>query len=76
MLAGQQNQQGSAAKGTKLLDFVIKKIPGLISAYLLQAKGKMSMGQTLEALKSINKVIEYDPKNEEAYILSAMIASS
>lgn len=36
----------------------------------------MSLGLTQEALKSINKVIEYDPKNEEAYILAAMIASS
>lgn len=76
MLAGQQPQGGAAFKGTKLLDFVIRKIPGLTPAYLLQAKGKMSMGFTTEALKSINKVIECDPKNEEAYILSAMIASS
>ncbi|KAL4503354.1 hypothetical protein ABPG72_000960 [Tetrahymena utriculariae] len=76
MLAGKQPQNGVASKGTKLLDFIIKKIPGLIPAYLLQAKGKMSMGYTQEALKSVTKVIEQDPKNEEAYILSAMIASA
>ncbi|EGR31890.1 tetratricopeptide repeat protein [Ichthyophthirius multifiliis] len=75
MLSGNQPSNGSVAKGTKLLDTITKQIPGLVSAYLLLAKGKMSLGQQSDALKSINKVIEFDSKNEEAYVLSALIAS-
>ena len=36
----------------------MKQIPGLISAYLLYAKGKMAIGEGFEALKAINKVIK------------------
>jgi tetratricopeptide repeat protein 21B len=35
----------------------------------------MALGESAEALKSINKVLEFDPKNEDAYILGALISS-
>lgn len=34
----------------------------------------MALGDSSEALKTINKVLELDPKNEDAYILHALIS--
>ena len=48
---------------------------GFITGYLLKTKGKMALGDFNEAMTSINKVIELDPKNEDANILHALILS-
>jgi len=39
----------------------------------LIAKGKMATGDTASAATSINKVLEMDPSNEDAYILQSLI---
>ena len=38
------------------------------------ATGKMALGDQVEALRSINKVLEQDNTNEDAYILHALIS--
>jgi len=59
--------------GNKLLQTILKQIPGLTPAYLMLAKGKLICGDIDAALKNVNKVLQMDPKNEECNILSAMI---
>ena len=73
MLAGKEPAQSTVGKGSRLLDTITKQIPGLITAYLLLAKGKMALGDYTEATKAITKVLNFDSKNEEAYILNALI---
>lgn len=34
----------------------------------------MALGDPQEALKTINRVLELDPKNEDGYILHALIS--
>jgi tetratricopeptide repeat protein 21B len=63
-------------KATKLLETTIKKVPGLIPAYMISAKAKLIMGDMNGALMSLQKALEYDPKNEEAHILYAIIVYS
>jgi len=43
---------------------------------MLSAKAKLIMGDMNGALQSLQKSLEYDPKNEEAHILSAIIVYS
>lgn len=38
------------------------------------ATGKLALGDQQEGLKAINKVLECDPKNEDAYILHALVS--
>ena len=64
MLEGKQGGNSYVAKGTKLLETLLKQIPGFITGYLLKAKGKMALGDFNEAVGSINKVLELDPKND------------
>lgn len=75
MLEGKQGGNSYVAKGTKLLETLLKQIPGFITGYLLKAKGKMALGDFNEAVGSINKVLELDPKNDDANILHALILS-
>jgi tetratricopeptide repeat protein 21B len=65
---------GFVIKGNKLLETITKQIPGLLPAHLLLAKGKLAVGDTASSMKSVNKVVEMDPKNEEAYIIHAIIS--
>jgi len=62
-------------KGNKLLETITKQIPGLIPAHLLLSKGKLAVGDRNMALKSIERCLEIDPKNEEASILQALISA-
>ena len=75
MLEGKQGGNSHVAKGTKLLETLLKQILGLITGYLLKAKGKMALGDFNEAVGSINKVYELDPKNDDDNILHALILS-
>lgn len=61
-------------KGNKLLETITKQIPGMLPAHLLLSKGKLAVGDTAAALKSVNKVVEMNPQNEEAYIVHAIIS--
>lgn len=63
-------------KAAKLLDTTIKKVPGLIPAYMLSAKAKLISGDMNGAIQSLQRSLEFDPKNEEAHILSAIIVYS
>ena len=58
MLSGKEVVQSSIGKGTKLLETVTKQIPGLTNAHLLLATGKMALGDSFEALKAINTVLD------------------
>lgn len=72
-----ENSESSGSfivKGNKLLETITKQIPGMLPAHLLLAKGKLAVGDTLAALKSVNKVVEMNPQNEEAYIVHAIIS--
>ena len=42
-------------------------------AYLLLAKGKLAVGNDLDASLAITKVLQIDSRNEEGSILNAMI---
>lgn len=44
-------------------------------AYLLLAKGKLSVGSEAEASAAISRVLDMDPRNDEGSILQAMIRS-
>lgn len=63
-------------KAAKLLETTLKKVPGLIPAYMIAAKSKLIMGDMNAALMHLQKALEYDPKNEEAHILYAIIVYS
>ena len=52
---------------------ILKYIPGYLTGYLFKTKGYMSMGNLADAASSIQKVLEFDSKNEDAYILHALI---
>lgn len=75
MLEGAENPNpaGPIGKGIKLLESITRQIPGFVPAYLLLAKGKLAIGNELDASMSINKVLQIDSRNEEASIISAMI---
>lgn len=60
-------------KAIKLLETTIKKVPGLIPAYMLSSKAKLIIGDVNGALQLLQKALEFDPKNEEAYILNAIV---
>lgn len=66
---------GPVGKGLKLLESITKQIPGFLPAYLLLAKGKLSVGSESEASAAITKVLDMDPRNDEGSILQAMIRS-
>ncbi|CAD8066862.1 unnamed protein product [Paramecium sonneborni] len=74
MLAGKEQTTSGIGKGTKLLESIAKQAPGLTNVQLLLATGKMALGDPQEALKTINRVLELDPKNEDGYILHALIS--
>ena len=63
-------------KANKVIQIAIKKVPGLIPAYMLAAKAKTIMGDMNGAIQSLKKSLEMDPKNEEAHILQAIIVYS
>ena len=63
-------------KASKLLETTLKKVPGLIPAYMISAKAKLIMGDMNGALVMLQRALEYDPKNEEAHILYAIIVYS
>lgn len=75
MLEGAENPNpaGPIGKGIKLLESITRQIPGFVPAYLLLAKGKLAIGNEVDASMSINKVLQIDSRNEEAAIISAMI---
>ena len=74
ILENNENPGSFIIKGNKLLETITKQIPGLLPAHLLLAKGKLAVGDTLAALKSVNRVVEMNPQNEEAYIVHAIIS--
>ncbi|CAK75826.1 unnamed protein product (macronuclear) [Paramecium tetraurelia] len=74
MLAGKELPTSGIGKGTKLLESIARQAPGLTNVQLLLSTGKMALGDPQEALKTINRVLELDPKNEDGYILHALIS--
>jgi cytochrome c-type biogenesis protein CcmH/NrfG len=60
-------------KSVKLLETTIAKIPGLIPAYMLASKANLIVGNVNGAIQMLQKAISLDPKNEEAYILNAIV---
>lgn len=60
-------------KSVKLLETTISKIPGLIPGYMLAAKANLIIGNVNGAIQMLQKAIQLDPKNEEAYILNAIV---
>lgn len=73
MLDGKSSGNSYVNKGSKLLETILKQIPGFITGYLLKSKAKMALGDFGDAVNSINKVLELDPKNEDAYILHSLL---
>ena len=63
-------------KCAKLIETTLNKIPGLIPGYLLSAKAHMIVGNTNAAIQNLQKAIALDPKNEEAYIMNAIVVYS
>ena len=61
-------------KGNRLLEIIKKQIPGLLPAHLLLAKGKLGAGDAEAALKHIERVLEINPRHEEANVLYALIS--
>jgi Tfp pilus assembly protein PilF len=55
------------------LESITKQIPGFLPAYLLLAKGKLAVGNDIDASMAIGKVLQIDSRNEEGSIISAMI---
>lgn len=60
-------------KSVKLLETTIAKIPGLIPAYMLASKANLIVGNVNGSIQMLQKAISLDPKNEEAYILNAIV---
>ena len=75
MIQGTENPNPASpiGKGIKLLESITRQIPGFVPAYLLLAKGKLAVGNQLEASMGVGKVLEMDSRNEEASIIQAMI---
>jgi len=65
MMLGSENPNpaGPIGKGIKLLESVTRQIPGFVPAYLLLAKGKLSVGNELDASMAVGKVLEMDSRN-------------
>lgn len=63
-------------KAAKLLDTVVKRVYGLIPGYMLASKAKLINGNINGAKLSLEKALQFDPKNEEAHILNAIIVYS
>ena len=55
------------------MESITKQIPGFLPAYLLLAKGKLAVGNDIDASMAIGKVLQIDSRNEEGSIISAMI---
>lgn len=75
ILQGKDNNQAYVNRGIKLLESITKQIPGLAAAHLLQAKGKMSLGDQSGALKCLERCLESEPSHEEANIMFALLSS-
>ena len=63
-------------KSIKLLETTLGKIPGLIPGYMLAAKANLIVGNANAAILMLQKALSLDPKNEEAYILNAIVVYS
>ena len=65
MLEGNENSNpsGPIGKGIKLLESINRQIPGFLPAYLLLAKGKLAVGNDLDASLAIAKVLQIDSRN-------------
>ena len=65
MLEGNENSNSSGpiGKGIKLLESINRQIPGFLPAYLLLAKGKLAVGNDLDASLAIAKVLQIDSRN-------------
>jgi tetratricopeptide repeat protein 21B len=63
-------------KAAKLLDTVVKRVYGLIPGYMLASRAKLINGNINGAKISLEKALQFDPKNEEAHILNAIIVYS
>jgi hypothetical protein len=66
MLEGGENSNATqpVGKGIKLLESITRQIPGFLPAYLLMSKGKLAVGNDVDASVAISKVLDLDPKNE------------
>jgi hypothetical protein len=51
-------------KGLKLLETITRQVPGFLPAYLLIAKGKLAVGNEVDAATAISRVLDIDPRNE------------
>lgn len=60
-------------KCSKIIEIIIKKIPGLLSGRLILAKAKIIIRNFSGASLECNKILECNSKNEEAYILNSLI---
>lgn len=58
------NPSGPIGKGIKLLESITRQIPGFVPAYLLLAKGKLAVGNELDASVAVGKVLDMDSRNE------------
>lgn len=65
MLEGSENPNpaGPIGKGIKLLESINRQIPGFLPAYLLLAKGKLAVGNDLDASLAVTKVLQLDSRN-------------
>ena len=65
MLEGNENSNSSGpiGKGIKLLESINRQIPGFLPAYLLLAKGKLAVGNDLDASLAIAKVLQIHSRN-------------
>lgn len=63
-------------KAVKLLETTLARLPGLIPGYMLSAKANLIVGNTTAAMSNLQKTIQLDPKNEDAYILNAIVVYS
>lgn len=75
MIEGSENSNsnGPIGKGIRLLESLTKQIPGFLPAYLLLAKGKLAVGNDIDAGLAISKVLQIDSRNEEGSIIFGMI---
>lgn len=66
MLKGAENASPTqpVGKGLKLLDTITRPVPGFLPAYMLIAKGKLAVGNDVDAAAAVSKVLDIDPRNE------------
>jgi hypothetical protein len=66
MAMGNENSSPTqpVGKGLKLLETITRQVPGFLPAFMLIAKGKLAVGNDIDAAAAISKVLNIDPRNE------------